>query len=259
MESDSLKRKAETKLTKKEEALAPIIKELEKKQWKEEADAEKEREKFLAKKELKLFDCEVVINKQAREKWPRGRRNAETKPTIVETYRLQVVKTGRKELMSQQYLHKESCIVIISNVGAGYTDEELVKIYKGQQVVENSFRMLKSPQLASVIYLKNTTRIGALSMVLTFSLLLRALIQFRLREGLKDYNNKNPGEKLYVGWGSRALEAPTFKLLYEHSYNCYFERENWGSYIFEWPNSITQYRVTELLKLMGLSIEKLLE
>lgn len=80
-----------------------------------------------------------------------------------------------------KYLQKASCIVLISNVGEEEQgDTELVRIYKGQQVVENSFRELKSPSMASVIYLKNPDRIRALSMLLSLSLLIRAVIQYRI-------------------------------------------------------------------------------
>lgn len=259
LESDSLKRTAEQGLAKQESKHATIIKEAEKKQWMCLADAEKERDRFLAKKELSLFDCGVSIHKETKEKWPRGRRGADTKPRITETYRLHVDKIEKSEPTWTDFLHRESCFVLISNVIDGYSDEDLLKTYKGQQVVENSFRMLKSPQLASVIYLKNPKRIEVLSMILTFSLLLRALIQFRLREGLKEFNEKYPDEKIYAGWGGRALEAPTYKLLYEHSINCYFERENWMQYSFEWPSNTTRARVEPLLTLMGLSLELLLE
>ena len=132
-------------------------------------------------------------------------------------------------------------------------------IYKGQQVVENSFRLLKEPKLASVIYLKNPARIQVLTMLLTFSLLIRAIIQYRMREGLKQFNEENPGVVLKVGWQGKPLLNPTFKLLYEHSINCFFEKEEPGKYSFSWYNRQTEYRVSTLLKLMGISIYDLLE
>ena len=257
LESSTLKQKAEQELEKKETELDPIIKDIEKKQWLCLPDAEKERDRFLSMKQLTLFDCGVIIEKQIHEKWPRGRRNTSSKPKISETYCLHIEKVEKSEPACQEFLHRESCIVLISNIIEDFSDEDLVRIYKGQQVVENSFRMLKSPQLASVIYLKSPKRIEALSMILTFSLLLRALIQFRLREGLKSFKEAHPGEKIYAGWGGRPLENPTFKLLYEHSVNCYFEREGWMQYSFEWPSNVTYDRVEPLLTLMGLSLEML--
>lgn len=56
--------------------------------------------------------------------------------------------------------------------------------------------------MASVIYLKNPDRIKGLSVLLTLSLLVRAILQYRLRDGLKEYEEMNPGEKLCAGWGS---------------------------------------------------------
>jgi len=258
-ESDSKKQKAIKYVTKKESMLAPMVKTLESRQWMCQADAEAERDKFLSMKELALFECEVSIEKRVKEKWPPGRRGANTKPTIKETYHLNVEKITRSESACQDFLQRESCFVLISNVSDGTSDVDLLKIYKGQQTVENSFRALKSPQLASVIYLKNPKRIQALSMILSFALLIRALIQFRLREGLKLHNEEYPDTPIYAGWGGRPLKAPTFKLLYEHSINCCFEQERSGEYSFSWLSNIMRQRVEPLLKLMDLTLDQLLE
>jgi hypothetical protein len=95
-------------------------------------------------------------------------------------------------------------------------------------------------------------------MLLTFSLLLRAIIQYRLREGLAAFKEEEPGKKIYAGWGGRELKSPTFKLLYEHSINCYFVRENRDEYSFEWPSIETRSRVEPLLGLLGLRLEQIL-
>lgn len=259
LESDALLRKAESAVEKKEAQLVPLVKLLEKGQWLCLADAEAERERFLSTKELSLFDCNVHIVKHVEEKWPKGRRGPNTTPTVKETFHLRVEGLSRSETACRDFLQRESCFVLISNVTDGVSDKDLLKIYKGQHVVENSFRALKSPQLASVIYLKSPTRINVLSMLLTFSLLLRALIQYELREGLKAFKEKNPGKKLKAGWGGRPLEAPTFKLLYEHSVNCYYERISSDRYTFEWSTLDTRNRIEPLLMLMGLSVETLLK
>ena len=258
-ESDSLRDKAAQAVSKKEAKLGTIVKEWEKSYWMCQADAEEACERFLALKELALFDCDVRIEKLVKEKWPKGRRGPNTKPTLKETYHLHIGNVTRSEIACRDFLQRGSCFVLISNVMGDYSDNDILKIYKGQQTVENSFRALKSPQLASVIYLKNPKRIKVLNMLLTFSLLLRALIQFRLREGLKDFKEKNPGKKIFAGWGCRPLESPTFKLFYEHSINCFYVRESPGIYSFSWPSYDTEKRVDPLLSLMGFSVENLLK
>ena len=165
---------------------------------------------------------------------------------------------AKSEQYHLEFLHKESCIVLISNVDESVSDEEIIKTYKGQQVVENSFRLLKSPQVASVIYLKSPKRIEALTMLLHVALLIRALVQYRLREGLAEHNKQNTGIPIYAGWAGKPLKNPTFKLFYEHSVNCFFERENMGEYSFYWPSTLTERRVAPLLELMGYTLEDLL-
>lgn len=126
------------------------------------------------------------------------------------------------------------------------------------RIVENSFRELKSPSMASVIYLKNPERIKALSMLLSLSLLIRAIIQYRMREGLKEFQKENPAKKLRAGWGGRVLEKPTYRLLYEHSVNCYFEKEERGVYSYAWPSVEAEERVEPLLKLLKITLDKLI-
>ena len=80
-----------------------------------------------------------------------------------------------------------------------------------------------------------------------------------MREGLKEFNEENPGVKLRAGWGGRTLEKPTYKLLHEHSVNCYFEREEAGVYSYAWSSSETRERVETLLKLMKITLNDLIE
>lgn len=54
--------------------------------------------------------------------------------------------TTVKDQEGEEYLKKASCIVLISNVPEEEDgDIDLMRTYKDQQVVENSFRELKSP------------------------------------------------------------------------------------------------------------------
>lgn len=258
LQTSSLDGKGERELLKKENAIKPLIASLEKREFVCKADAEKEIELFKKRKELKLFDSVCVVEKQITEKWPRGRRKADAKPKIIEDYKIKVVDVTRNEESCLIFEQDKSCFVIISNVIDGVSNKDLLGIYKGQQVVENSFRLLKEPQLASVIYLKNPKRIAVLTMLLTFSLLIRAIIQYRMREGLKKFNEENPGVVLKVGWQDRPLTSPTYKLLYEHAIGCYFEEVGTDEYSFSWPDEKAKRRVSTLFKLMNIEICDLL-
>ncbi|WP_282249841.1 IS1634 family transposase [Vibrio campbellii] len=61
----------------------------------------------------------------------------------------------------------------------------LLENYKSQQKVERGFRFLKSPEfLTSSIFLKKATRIEALLMIMTLSLLVYASLEHKIREQL---------------------------------------------------------------------------
>ena len=259
LESSSLVAQTNQLLEKEEAKLAPLIQELEKKEFACQADAEKEYIRFKKLKNLQLFEFTEAIEKHTHEKWPRGRRSASTRPTVTETYRIQIEQITHNEEACRKFISNKSCFVLISNVtDETITNSELLGIYKGQHVVENSFRHLKGPNLASAIFLKNPKRVEALMMLLTFALLIRAIIQHRMRDGLKKHQEESD-EIIFAGWAGKPLERPTFKLLYEHSINCYFERESFCEYTFQWPDVQTKELVVPLLKLMGLTVAELLQ
>ena len=64
-------------------------------------------------------------------------------------------------------------------------------------------RLLKESRIASVIYLKTPERVHSLAMLLHVSLLLRALNQYKLRKGIKEY----PADELpRVGRSGRKIQ-----------------------------------------------------
>ena len=256
LESSALREKALNAFEKQEKKIAPLIKALEKKTFACYEDANDEYFRFTQQKEMRLFTSMASITETVHEKWPPGRRTPMTQPKITSKFTVEIT-TDINPIAYTQYLQNESSFVLISNV-LDKEPAELLKIYKGQHVVETSFRHLKSPQLASVIYLKNPIRIKALTMLLHFSLLIRAIVQYRMREGLQKHLEANPKDIIRAGWGGKKLVAPTFQLLYEHSINCKYERINNDDYTFDWPSAETKALVTPLLKLMGLSISSIL-
>jgi transposase len=97
LESSSLAAKSEESLEKERLKLSPLIKTLEKKMFVCRADAEKEYARFMGLKELKLFTCTTEIQEEKKQKWPRGRRNANTRPTIIYTYQIRIKQVNREE------------------------------------------------------------------------------------------------------------------------------------------------------------------
>ena len=259
LESSSLVAGVVRLYEKQQKELEPLIKKLTQPVYSCFKDAEAASKRFLALKQTRLFLFDIDIVKQEQGVWPKGRRGLKTQPKIKITYQIVLKNIRCNEVAYKVFEREQSCFVLVSNA-VGLADRELVLAYKGQVVVENSFRLLKSPAVASVIYLKDPCRIGVLSMLLVFALLVRALIEFRLRAGLAVFRMRNPEGSLRAGWSGRELSAPTFRLLYEHAFSCYFECEGLEEgYGFCWPHSDAQVRVGALLDLLGYSLEQLVE
>jgi transposase len=261
LESSALSIKAEASLLKERGNLVPLVRRLEKQVFACQADAETAYHDLGKSAPMRLFSSTVEIIRNRQERWPRGRRSATACPDVTETYHVRIQDIMRNEEACRDYLQNESCIVLISNLtdAEAVTNKELLEIYKGQYVVENSFRQLKTPSMASVIYLKNPTRIAGLTMLLSFSLLVRAIIQYRMRDGLKKHEGEKPDEPIYAGWAGRPLKSPTYKLLYEHSINCRFDHTERDEYSLVWPDVETKHYVMSLLTLMGVKLSDLLQ
>jgi len=216
LESSSLVAEVAKTYAKQQKALEPLIKKLTQPAYSHLCDAKAAVTRFCAQKQTQLFEFDFEVVKNTREIWPKGRRGPNTEPKVKVTYKIVHKATRRNEAAYKVFAQEQSCIVLASNA-VERSDREIALAYKGQIVVENSFRLLKSPQVASVIYLKNPGRIGCLVMLLVFSLLVRALIEFRLWEGLGVFRECNSGGSLRAGLGGRELLAPTFKMFYEHA------------------------------------------
>jgi transposase len=259
LESSSLVKNVECLFEKQQRELELLIKKLIQPVYSCQKDAEVASKRFLALKQTRLFLFDIDIVEHVQEVWPKGRRGSKTQPKIKTTCQIVLKNTRRNDEAYRVFEREQSCFVLVSNV-VDRSDREVVLAYKGQFVVENSFRLLKSPQVGSVVYLKDPRRIGVLSMLLVFALLVRAFIEYRLREGLRIFRERSPKRSLRAGWSGRELASPTFKLLYEHAYSCFFEYEGvLEGYGFCWPRGDAQVRVGVLLDLFGYTLEQLVE
>ena len=106
---------------------------------------------------------------------------------------------------------REGTFVLMSNVEpTRRTDEMLLRGYKSQIQVENLFRAVKQPYLMHGVFLKTPKRVLAMAYVMLLALLVYALLQQRVRQGLAAEREQNPlvlnGVKVTSPTGRTILE-----------------------------------------------------
>lgn len=247
------------KKDKARQALEQDIADTQKKVFVCEADAQEEWKRFCKshKKSLYLYDVTVVETTQ--EKRPRGNPGKNPKPPqIVSQWSLQIQVTGEDPAAMATFRHNEECYVLITNVSPEECNmREVLGIYKNQVVVEIDFRLLKEPCVASVIYLKTPERIQSLAMLLHVSLLVRAMIQYKLRKGIKEY----PADKLpRVGRGGRKIQQnmTTRFLIEEFRHQGFIEKEV-GMYQLIFISAFHRLQMTTFLEFLGMTVDELIE
>jgi transposase len=174
----------------------------------------KEKEKIdqaLQSLAVERFACEhdaqqriTAFGKQQKWKW-----HAIDLETQSETYRLPRAKRGRpkadelpetamqwcitvgelrydEEALLMQ-AHKQGLFVLATShsESEAWNSPHVLKTYKGQAAAETRFRLLKDPVMLDAIYLKQPKRVDALGVVFVMALLIYGLLEWRVRENLK--------------------------------------------------------------------------
>jgi transposase len=248
--------------TKKEKALKALeqdIVAINKKVFACESDAQKEWERFCKDHKKSLYHYDVTIVETTQERRPCGNPGKNPKPPkIVSQWSLQVQVSGEDPEAMARFQQTEESFVLITNVSPQEcTLQEMLGIYKNQIVVEMDFRLLKEPCIASVIYLKTPDRIQSLAMLLHVALLVRAMIQYKLRKGIEEY----PAEELpRVGRGGRKLQKNiTTRFFIEEMRHQGFIEDDIGVYNLIFINPFCHLQMTTFLELIDLTVQDLIE
>ena len=186
-----------------EEAIAQVSA----KQFACHADAQKEYERFLKSVHKNPYTTSVQYPCQQHEKRPVGRPSAKAPKlsVIVESWSAKITNVGLDPMRAQALQQQEESFVLITNC-MEMDDEQILRAYKEQQVVEVDFRYLKDPSVDSAILLKTPQRVEALLMLMHVALLVSSLLQYRLRKGRKAWTKPVPK----IDWnGAVMMEAPT--------------------------------------------------
>lgn len=222
-----------------------------------EADAREEWERFQKAHKRNVYRYTAVFEEEKKEKRPRGNPGKNPKPPKIESiWHLRIRIEGEDAVAVESLRHEEECFVLITCISESELDGAgVLRQYKDQSIVEVQFRLLKEPSLASAIFIKTPERINALVMLLNISLLIRALIQYKVRKSVTDSQEELPR----IGWDNRKLENPTIKFVLEALQNNWLTRVADDTYRYDFCNGQHQLRVTTIFMLLGIRIEELLE
>ncbi len=179
------------RLKKSEKQLQKRLDKLKKEEFECEADALRAAESFA--KELRHHNLgDLHLASELRHDKP-GRPAKDAKARKV--YGVQEASLQRDEAAISKTRQRSGRFILATNDVAtdppeeeerNYTNEELLKEYKGQQSAERGFRFLKDPLFfTSSIFVKTPKRVASLAMVMGLCLLVYTLGQRSLREALE--------------------------------------------------------------------------
>lgn len=222
-----------------------------------EADARKEWERFQKAHKNNLLCCTANFEEEKIEKRPRGNPGKNPKPPKIESiWHLHIRIEGEDTIAVENLRQEEECFVLITGIAKDEMDgADVLRQYKDQSIVEVQFKLLKEPALAATIFLKTPERINALVMLLNVSLLIRALIQYKVRKSVTETQEELPR----IGWDNRKLENPTIKFVVEVLQNNCLTKIAEDTYHYDFCNELHRLRVTTIFRLLGMTIEELLE
>jgi transposase len=100
------------------------------------------------------------------------------------------------------------CFVLLTNLineeqRQQWDAERLLRLYKNQSGIEQNFGFLKDPAIINGIFLKKTTRIEVLGLILLIALLVWRLMERAMRQYTQ------PEESTLPGWEDRKTKRPT--------------------------------------------------
>lgn len=157
-------------------------------------DALAAADKWLAKQSY--LQLESVDVEQIKRYAQKGKPAKDASPERIEYYLTGNLATDLAAC--QKELFQQSLFVLASDEKATSQDEQaqMLTAYKAQHTVERGFRFLKDPQIvASSFFVKNPQRVEALLFVMTLSLFIYSLLEYKIRKALAEQNKTVPDQK----------------------------------------------------------------
>lgn len=192
-------------LNEQREKLEADLKTLTSKEFMCEPDACKERDAFLKSHKRLIYSAQLSLVSKVEQKKPVGRPSKAPKPLIQKTtYFIQADEIHGDEKKIERKRRKIDSFCLLTSIPPDEMDcRGLLLHYKGQNVVESMFFLLKEPLLASTLFLEKPGRIEALMTILYFSVLMHGILQLITRKRIETCT-----EPLRIGVENRPLVRP---------------------------------------------------
>ena len=201
------KKTLEKNLKAKDDALQKVLWHLGNQIFECEKDAEAAFDKIVKKHVLHMISSTLVpIMKHAK----RGRPKAGEEKAVI-GYKIESDFERNEDAVNTLLNSKGRFILATNDMDSkSYSDEQMLNEYKEQQNVEGGFRFLKDPWfMLDSIFLKTPKRIEALMMVMTLSLMVYNISQFKLRSELKKQDETLPNQL------NKQVQNPTMRWIFQ--------------------------------------------
>jgi len=208
----------EKTVQKHEKELETDLSQLEKKHFGCHDDANKALESIIKKYRYHQINDSKII---AIKRYEKPGKPAAGVEKIVDHYEITATFSRVPENVKNE-LNQRSCFVLATNISKKVlVDSDVLKEYKHQDCVEKCFEFMKAPSFfAASFFIKSTTRIQAMLVVMTLALLIYTVAQRRLRKYLSINKEtipnqiKKPTERPTLRWAFQLLEGIDYVINY---------------------------------------------
>jgi transposase len=167
------------KIKKDREEYMSELKNLTKKQFACEPDANADLAAFVKNHSKSFFSVNLSVVSSIKEIDPVGRPSTKPKPKkILITWSVCAGQISQNDAIIERQRRNDESFCLLTNIDPDTLGSRDVLLkYKGQHKVENMFSVLKMPLLASTLFLEKPERIEALMTLLYFSVLMHGILQ----------------------------------------------------------------------------------
>ena len=207
LQTETLRRQ----ITKERTAINKQLQRLQAERFNCKHDAQQAIEAFHKQQKGKWHICDLAVQEEAytQPRQTRGRPKANESLQTGTHWKVMDLGVRMNDETVTAKSHKLGMFVLMTNHAASehWTSAKVLQSYKGQEAAETRFRLFKDPSFLDAIYLKQPHRIEALGIVMVMALLVYGVLEWRVRENLKQES-----EPLILP-GKRKSFKPTAEML----------------------------------------------